>query len=234
MAIGLFALLPHLLTWLIGLGLGSESLQGGQSLSFHLVDGAVKMAILVGYMAAISLLPDVKRLFQYHGAEHRSIHAYENDRELTVENAQGFSRIHERCGTAFLLLVLLVAVLIFSVIFPFIPPPTGSALLNHVIFVGIKIPLLFPIGGVAYEVLRLGGKYPKNPVLRTLIGPGLALQRITTRVPDDGQVEVAIISILKTLWRERVGGELPGDERDFGSLEEFRASLEEPDVQQAG
>ncbi len=234
MAIGLFALLPHLLTWLIGLAAGSESLQGGQSLGFHLVDGAVKMAILVGYMAAISLLPDVKRLFQYHGAEHRSIHAYENDRELTVENAQSFSRIHERCGTAFLLLVLLVAVLIFSVIFPFVPLPTESALLNHVIFVGIKIPLLFPIGGVAYEVLRLGGKYPKNPILRTLIGPGLALQRITTRVPDDDQVEVAIISILKTLWRERVGGELPGDERDFGSLEEFRASLEEPDVQQAG
>ncbi len=234
MAIGLFALLPHLLTWLIGLAAGSESLQGGQSLGFHLVDGAVKMAILVGYMAAISLLPDVKRLFQYHGAEHRSIHAYENDRELTVENAQSFSRIHERCGTAFLLLVLLVAVLIFSVIFPFVPLPTESALLNHVIFVGIKIPLLFPIGGVAYEVLRLGGKYPKNPVLRTLIGPGLALQRITTRVPDDDQVEVAIISILKTLWRERVGGELPGDERDFGSLEEFRESLEEPDVQQAG
>jgi uncharacterized protein YqhQ len=234
MAIGLFALLPHLLTWLIGLAADSEALQGGQSLAFHLVDGAVKMVILVGYMAAISLLPDVKRLFQYHGAEHRSIHAYENDRELTVENAQGFSRIHERCGTAFLLLVLLVAVLVFSVIFPFVPPPTGSALLNHVIFVGLKIPLLFPIGGVAYEVLRLGGKYPRNPVLRTLIGPGLALQRITTRVPDDGQVEVALISILKTLWRERVGGELPGDERDFASIAEFRASLEEPDVQQAG
>ena len=234
MAIGLFALLPHLLTWLIGLATGSESLQGGQSLSFHLVDGAVKMVILVGYMAAISLLPDVKRLFMYHGAEHRSIHAYENDKELTVENAQSFSRIHERCGTAFLLLVLLVAVLVFSVVFPFVPAPTGSALLNHVIFVGLKIPLLFPIGGVAYEVLRLGGKYPKNPVLRTLIGPGLALQRITTRVPDEGQVEVAIISILKTLWRERVGGELPGDEQDYASLDEFRKSLEEPDVQQAG
>ncbi len=234
MAVGLFALLPHLLTWLIGLATGSESLQGGQSLGFHLVDGAVKMVILVGYMAAISLLPDVKRLFQYHGAEHRSIHAYENDKDLTVENAQTFSRIHERCGTAFLLLVLLVAVLIFSVVFPFVPAPTESALLNHVIFVGLKIPLLFPIGGVAYEVLRLGGKYPRNPVLRVLIGPGLALQRITTRVPDEGQVEVAIISILKTLWRERVGGELPGDERDYASLDEFRKSLEEPDVQQAG
>jgi len=234
LAIGLFALLPHLLTWLIGLTVDSESLQGGQSLAFHLVDGVVKMVILVGYMAAISLLPDVKRLFQYHGAEHRSIHAYEFGRELNVENAQEFSRIHERCGTAFLLLVLLVAVLIFSVVFPFIPAPTESALLNHVIFVGIKIPLLFPIGGVAYEVLRLGGKYPRNRLLRILIGPGLALQRITTRVPDDGEVEVAIVSILKTLWRERVGGDLPGDERDYASLDEFRASLEEPDVQQAG
>ena len=234
MAIGLFALLPHLLTWLIGLAVDSESLQGGQSIWFHLVDGAVKMVILVGYMVAISLLPDVKRLFQYHGAEHRSIHAYEARMDLTVPNAQGFSTIHERCGTAFLLLVLLAAVLVFSVVFPFIPLPTESVLLNHVIFVGIKIPLLFPIGGIAYEILRLGGKYPDHPVLRFLIGPGLLLQRITTKPPDEGQVEVAIISILKTLWRERVGGELPGDEQDYASLEEFRASLEASDVQQAG
>ncbi len=234
MAIGLFALLPHLLTWLIGLAFGSENLQGGQSIWFHLVDGAVKMVILVGYMVAISLLPDVKRLFQYHGAEHRSIHAYEARLDLTPANAQGFSTIHERCGTAFLLLVLLTAVLVFSVVFPFIPLPTESVLLNHVIFVGIKIPLLFPIGGIAYEILRLGGKYPNHPVLRFLIGPGLLLQRITTKPPDDGQVEVAIISILKTLWRERVGGELPGDEQDYASLDEFRANLETSDVQQAG
>ncbi|MBM4372487.1 MAG: DUF1385 domain-containing protein, partial [Deltaproteobacteria bacterium] len=91
MAIGLFAALPHLLTWLLGLAFGSESLQGGRSLAFHLVDGAVKAVILVGYMAAISLLPDVRRLFMYHGAEHRAIHAYEHGLPLTVETAQGFT-----------------------------------------------------------------------------------------------------------------------------------------------
>jgi len=83
-------------------------------------------------------------------------------------------------------------------------------------------------------VLRLGGKHPRSRVLRVLISPGLALQRITTRVPGHGEVEVAVISILKTLWRERVGGDVPGDERDYASLDEFRASLEEPDVRQAG
>lgn len=225
MAIGLFAFLPHVITWGIGLLVGSEALASGTDVAFHLVDGLVKMLILVGYMVGISFLPDVKRLFMYHGSEHKSIHAHERGIEMTVANAQQFSRFHERCGTAFLLTVLLAAVLVFSIVMPLVPKISDIGILNQAFFVLVKIPLLFPIGGIAYEILRLASRFPKNRVLQWVIWPGMMLQRITTKPPTDDQIEVAIAALEKTLWREQVGGEADGGEQVYDSLEDFRTSL---------
>jgi len=186
-----FVVLPHYLTGFIGRFLDREL--GVESLSFHLIDGLIKVSFFVGYIYLISLLRDIRRIFQYHGAEHKSIYAYEAGEELTVSNAKRHSTLHPRCGTAFLLIVLIVSIIFFSTIFPFLPkfPSLGKGLTN-LIYVGIKLPLLFPIGGVAYEVIKLSGKNPDHPILRIVIAPGLWLQRITTQEPTDDQIEIAL------------------------------------------
>ena len=200
-----FAALPHFVTWLTGLWLGSDALQSGTSVSFHLVDGAIKIAVFVAYLALISRMPDIRRVFQYHGAEHKSIYCYENGEDLTVENARRYTTFHPRCGTSFVLIVLLISIVMFSIVFPLLPVPTGSAVLNQVIYVFIKIPLMFPVAGVAYELVRMSGRHANHPLVRVLTWPGLMLQRITTKEPTDAQLEIALVALQKALWRERVG-----------------------------
>lgn len=186
-----FVVLPHYLTGFLGYFIGREFRV--ESLSFHLVDGLIKVFFLVGYIYLISLLKDIQRIFQYHGAEHKSIYAYEAGEELTVSNAKRHSTLHPRCGTAFLLIVLIVSIVFFAAFFPFLPkfPSLGKGLTN-LIYVGIKLPLLFPIAGLAYEVIKLSGKKPKHPVLKMVLAPGLWLQRLTTREPTDDQIEIAL------------------------------------------
>jgi uncharacterized protein YqhQ len=202
MALALFAALPHFLTWGIGWLAGSENLSGGTSLWFHLVDGIIKLVIFVSYIWAISLIPEIKRVFQYHGAEHKGIYTYEKRQELTVANAATHTTLHPRCGTAFLLVVLFTAILVFTTIFPFVPPPSSIAVVNHLIFVFIKLVLLFPIAGLSYEVIKLAGKNPNHPFLRIAIFPGLVMQRLTTQEPDESQLEVSIASLLTVLAAE--------------------------------
>lgn len=187
----LFVVLPHYLTGFLGYFIGREFRV--ESLSFHLVDGLIKVFFLVGYIYLISLLKDIQRIFQYHGAEHKSIYAYEAGEELTVSNAKRHSTLHPRCGTAFLLIVLIVSIVFFAAFFPFLPkfPSLGKGLTN-LIYVGIKLPLLFPIAGLAYEVIKLSGKKPNHPVLKMVLAPGLWLQRLTTREPTDDQIEIAL------------------------------------------
>ena len=194
MAMGLFVALPHLLTWLIGLKT--------DSFAFHLVDGGIKVTILVAYIGGIGLMKEIRRVYMYHGAEHKSIYAYEKDLELNVENSRVQSRFHPRCGTSFLVMVILVSVFLFAVLLRH--PLSSSTLVDHLLKILIKIPLMFPVAGLSYEGIKLSGKYRDNSVVGVLVTPGLWLQRLTTREPTDDQLEIAILALRKTLWREQV------------------------------
>ena len=202
--LGLFVGAPHLAAW----GLGSVFGFDTSSYVFHAVDGVIKLALLVGYMATISLLPDVRRVFQYHGAEHKAIFTYERGLPLTVDNARAQSRFHPRCGTSFLLIVIMVSVVLFSAALTY--RLADSALLDHLLKIGIKVPLMFPVAGLAYEIIKLSGRRcDTSRMARAMSAPGMWLQKITTREPDDQQLEIALLSIRKTLWRERMGADAP-------------------------
>jgi uncharacterized protein YqhQ len=199
---GLFAALPHFLTWLAGIALGNKDLASGKALAFQAVDGVVKVAFLVGYLAAIARLPEIRRVFQYHGAEHKSIWCYEDGHALTVENARSYTTLHPRCGTSFLLITVVVSILLFSVVFPLMPDISERKWLNQLAYVFIKVPLMFPVAGIAYEATRLSARFPRNPIVRLFTWPGLMLQHITTKEPDDQQLEIALVALQMTLRRE--------------------------------
>ena len=142
-------------------------------------------------------------MFQYHGAEHKSIYTFEAGEELSVENARRFSRLHPRCGTAFLAFVILVAIAMFAGVYPLLPFLDDLEGWRRVaVGASIKIPMMFPIAGISYEFIRWAGKFRTNPVLRVLSWPGLVMQRLTTREPDDDQIQVALVSLIRTLERE--------------------------------
>jgi uncharacterized protein YqhQ len=151
------------------------------SVLLNLAEGGFRMAIFLLYMYAISRLKDIQRVFEYHGAEHKTIFAYEAGEELTVENVQKHSTLHPRCGTAFLLIVMLVSIVVFAFLGW---PDLWLRILSRIIF----LPL---VAGIAYEIIRFAGK-SDNRLVRMAILPGLWLQKLTTRQPDDSQVEVAI------------------------------------------
>lgn len=218
LAAGLFIGLPHALTALLGFS--------SSSVGFHLVDGLIKATIFVGYIAAIGLMKDIRRVFMYHGAEHKAIYAYESGAGMTLDNARSQTRFHPRCGTSFLFIVILISIVLFAVTLRF--TVVDNKFLDHLAKVFIKIPLLFPVAGVSYEVLKLSARFQGNFVVRALIAPGLWLQRITTREPTDDQLEVAMLAIEKTLWREQMDPEQEAPERDvavFPSYEKARAVL---------
>jgi len=194
LGIAFFVALPHLLTagilWLLGLDIGADHPL------FHAVDGGVKLCLFLAYLAVIGRMDDVKRLFQYHGAEHKSIYAWEGGEALTVDAVRRWTRFHPRCGTSFLLFVVLASILVFTPVFALLPPlPIQSTVLKNLAQVLIKIPLMLPVAGLAYEAIRLSARFYDVPVLRALLMPGLWLQRLTTREPDDAQLEVAIRSL---------------------------------------
>ncbi len=151
------------------------------------------MSIFVAYLALISLLPDLRRVFQYHGAEHKAINAYEAGEELEPEIVQRYSLIHPRCGTAFLLWVMVIAVFVFA----FFGRPAWYWL------IATRILLLPVIAGLAYEVIRFAGKH-QNRVVMTILAPGLWLQRLTTREPSLEQLEVSIRALSEVLQLEGV------------------------------
>jgi uncharacterized protein YqhQ len=193
LAMGLFVALPHLLTWLIGLKT--------DTIAFHLVDGMIKVAILVAYIGSIGLMKDIRRVYMYHGAEHKAIYAYEKGLSLSVENARAQSRFHPRCGTSFLVMVILVSVFLFALLLQH--TFSNVALIDHLLKILIKIPLMFPVAGLSYEGIKLSHKFQNSPLVRALVAPGLWLQRLTTREPTDDQLEVALVALQKALWREQ-------------------------------
>jgi uncharacterized protein YqhQ len=168
--------------------------------AFVVVEGALRVTIFVLYLVLIGLLPDLKRVFQYHAAEHKAINAYEAGDELDPEAVQRHSLIHVRCGTAFLLYVMVIAIFVFA----FVGQPGWFWLIAS------RILLLPVIAGIAYEVIRFAGRYPQNPVLRTILAPGLWLQRLTTRQPSLDQIEVSIRALREVL---RLEGRLTPEER---------------------
>jgi uncharacterized protein YqhQ len=206
--VGLFIAAPHLLTYAVA-RLFHVPLDP-QGVAFHVVDGAFRIVILLGYILAISRSKEAKRLFQYHGAEHKAIWAYESGKALTVENARAFTTLHPRCGTSFLFIVVLVAVALHALIIPFVPRMSSHDFVNQLFLIGVKVPLAFPVAGLAYELQRLSAKPSCPRWLTLLMRPGMWMQHITTREPTADQLEIALLALGRALAREE--GRAPATE----------------------
>ena len=167
---------------------------------FVVIEGLIRVSIFILYLVIVGFMPDLKRVFQYHAAEHKAINAYEAGDPLEPEVVQRHSLIHVRCGTAFLLYVMVIAIFVFA----FVGQPGWFWLIAS------RILLLPVIAGIAYEVIRFAGKHPTNPILRTILAPGLWLQRLTTRAPSLDQIEVSIRALHEVL---RLEGRLTPEER---------------------
>ena len=196
-----FGFLPHWLSGLVGRLAGYPLTPA--DLSFHILDGLIKTAFLLLYIWGISLFPDIRRVFQYHGAEHKSICTFEAGEPLEVINARRHPTAHARCGTSFILVVLLVSIFIFAAFFPLFPALTRRGLANNLFQVVIKVGLMFPIAAVSYEIIRWGSKHGHQPLARFLLWPGLATQRLTAVEPDDSMLEVALVALKAVIARER-------------------------------
>ena len=170
--------------------------------AFNLIAGAIRIAMLLVYLGLISLMKDIKRLFQYHGAEHKAVFAFELGAGLTVEGAARQIRFHPRCGTSFLLIVMVVSILLFSVLDALLISWLGSIdlitrLLTH-------LPLIPLVGGISYEFIKASAKRSNTPIGKMIVAPGLWLQKITTKEPDESQLEVAVVALRCALGEEHV------------------------------
>jgi len=181
-ALVLFIGVPYLAT---GLLRGAVS----STLALNVAEGLLRLALLLGYLLAISALPDIRRVFAYHGAEHMTIHAFEHGDPLDPQHVQPYPTAHPRCGTAFLLFVVVIAIVAFA----FVPR------VNLLVDLVVRLALVLPVASVSYEVLRLGAGHERNPLMRLAVAPGLLLQAITTRRPDEPMIEVAIASLEEAL-----------------------------------
>lgn len=193
LGVGLFFFLPLLAAQLFGL---QEN-----ALEFNLVAGAVRATLLILYLWAISQWREIQRVFQYHGAEHKSIFTLEAGAELTVATARGFGRLHPRCGTSFMLIVVLFAILIFAIVDSLFPLVFGHTQSLFERFATHFAVLPF-VAGTSFELLKFSGKKRNAPLVRLLSAPGLWLQCITTREPDDDQLEVALFALRRALDEE--------------------------------
>lgn len=185
LAVGMFFILPNVLTNLIkGWIYGPITLSGSQQFLMNLVDGGIRLLIFVGYVLAVTLVKDIRRVFQYHGAEHKTINCYEHEEELTVENIRKYRTLHPRCGTSYLLLVMVISILLFSLL------GWGGA---WYVRIGLRLLMLPVVAGVAYEFLKFAAR-GDNLFFRVIRWPGMMLQKLTTAQPDDSMIEVAIVA----------------------------------------
>lgn len=176
-SIALFMLLPNFLADLL--------VPDEMVTTYNVVENMIKITIFLGYLIAVSQMKDIKRVFEYHGAEHKSIFCYENGEELTVENVKKYQRFHPRCGTSFLLFVIIISIIFFSFL-----PRFGNVFAN----MAIRLALMPVVAGLSYEIIKFAGR-SQNKCVKLLNKPGMWLQRLTTREPDDEQIEVAIASL---------------------------------------
>ena len=188
LGIGLFFLLPAAVgKWLAGpFGLGT--------LATNLLEGLIRLLLLVGYIWAIGFMPDLRRVFQYHGAEHKTINAYEAGAPLTPDSVARFPLEHPRCGTAFLLTVVVLSILVFSLVGN---PALWLRLVSRILLIPV-------VAGLAYEFIRFTARHIQNPIIRAIVAPNLALQRLTTREPDAAMLEVAIAALERVLESEGI------------------------------
>ncbi len=202
-ALGLFVVVPHILSLALKwLGVAGDA----ESVSFHAWDGLFKFLVFLGYIAAIALLPDIRRVFQYHGAEHKVIWAYERKVELNSFEAAAMSRLHPRCGTTFLLYVLTIAIILHAVLVPLflLVWTPESAVLKHTVIITFKLLLMIPISALAYEAIRASSRMGDSFLGRAARAPGLLLQYMTTREPDESQLQVALVAL-----KEALGSDAP-------------------------
>ncbi|MCE5329874.1 DUF1385 domain-containing protein [bacterium] len=162
------------------------------SFVYNLLEGLIRIVFFLAYILIVSSLKDIRRLFQYHGAEHKTISAFENNEELVPEKIRKYSTLHMRCGTNFLLIVMIVAILVFAVLGK---PSIYWSVISRIVLIPV-------VAGISYELLKIAGKYTNNKFVHILFYPGLLLQKITTRQPDDSQIEVAVESFKKVLEAE--------------------------------
>ncbi len=208
--IGLFFILPLVIATLtVG------NVENG--LAQHAVEGLIRVALFLGYLALIARTPDISRVFQYHGAEHMTIHALEHDDPLVPENVRKYPTAHPRCGTEFLVVVILLSILMFSLVGR--QPP--------LIMIASRILLIPVIASVGYELLRLGARHRSNPVVRVVMWPGILVQMITTKQPTDDMIEIAIVAMEEAIRAD--GSEVPA-----GSLELPRFPMPRPGETAAG
>ena len=168
---------------------------GMGNFAYNAVDGLIRALFFFVYILSISFMKEIRRVFQYHGAEHKTVYTFEANEELTVENARPKSTLHPRCGTSFLMFVMAISIVVFTLV-----PSTAP----FVVKFGARVVLIPLIAGLAYEVIRFSARHLKNPVCRLLIQPGLWLQKITTKEPDDKQLEIAIVALREALMYDAV------------------------------
>jgi len=186
-ALVLFVGVPYLLTGLLRAAVPS-------TLILNIAEGLLRLGLLLGYLVAISFLPDIRRVFAYHGAEHMTIHAFEHGDPLDARHIEPYPTAHPRCGTAFLLFVVVIAIVVFAFV------PRVSLVVDLV----VRLALVIPVASISYEVLRLGAGHEGNALMRLAVAPGLLLQAITTRRPDGAMIEVAIASLEEALAGDAV------------------------------
>jgi uncharacterized protein YqhQ len=187
----LFVALPTALTQVVQGRIGASS-----SFARNIVDGGIRIAIFVLYVFAISQMANIRRVFQYHGAEHKAINAFEAGQELSLANALAHSRIHPRCGTSFVVIVLIATILVHSIF----PRPENAA-----VRIALHLALVPLVAGSAYELIRLAGRARRKVILAAMLAPGLWSQRLTTREPSPDQVEIALAALTNVVERERTG-----------------------------
>jgi len=187
LAVGLFMLVPQFFTGLI------DRLTGNADITRYkaVIAGGFRVIIFVGYMFVMTLIKDIRRVFQYHGAEHKTIFCYEAGLELTVENVRAQSRLHPRCGTSFLFLMILLSIFLSSAVYAIWPVLAGGIFVRFGVGL-LQLPVLMAVG---YEFIRFAGRHLRNPIVRAVSFPGLCMQRITTKEPDDSMIEIGIAAL---------------------------------------
>ncbi len=188
-SIGVFVLLPNIIAGFFGI---DKETSGGVFL-YNILEGFIRILLFFGYIYLASMMKDIKRVWQYHGAEHKTIHCYENDDELTVDNVRKYSTKHPRCGTSFMFLVLVVSIVVFSFL----------GLHHWIINLLLRIIFIPLVAGISYEILKFAGRHSDWPVMKIVNAPGMLFQLFTTKEPDDSQMEVAIEAFKNVLVKDR-------------------------------